>query len=353
MLTIVPKLSWRPVDSAVPEFITRGRLVALPEPALADAAERSIAHSTFFGDNLAPLKADSAEELAHDARNFLSAVDVYCELLAAPQVLTPGFRHYAEDLHHLARTGARLLEQLAGRLASAPCRDAPIQPSSDAGSDLLSVEHPFPTIHPFPPIGDLADELLALESPLRSLAGPDVHLEIECAPCAGQLGLNSEALLRILFNLIANTVEAMQHQSVSSRRKFVRISAQRGGGASFFDCAEEPSTAQFSPTVLLSIRDNGPGIAPGHLSRIFEPGFSTRLGGEADPSSNGGRASQKDGQPSGRGLAIVRRLVESAGGTIRAVSTFGFGTRFDIELPVALAANPPGGIYLPDGESIS
>jgi signal transduction histidine kinase len=71
------------------------------------------------------------------------------------------------------------------------------------------------------------------------------------------------------------------------------------------------------------VRDNGPGIAPSHIERIFDAGFSTR------PSDN----SEGD-DARGLGLAIVRQLVTAAGGAVRAVSPSGLGARFDIELPI-------------------
>lgn len=347
MLTLAPppRLSREEAGPSFPEFASGGGAAAPPELALADSGARAAIRA-------ASPPTDSAQELAHDARNFLSAVDLYCELLEAPGVLAPRFRHYASDLRQLGRTGGRLLERLAGGQAprssgtawpeSAPgasredVYEAAREAVLEAASDLAPEEHTFPPTHPFPMIGDLAEELLALETPLRALAGPDVRLEVECAPCAGQLGLNSEALLRILFNLVANSVEAMREGTVPGRRKFIRVSARRGGGASFLEPANPGSegamTARSAPTVLLSVRDNGPGIAPSDLPRVFDAGFSTRRG-----------------RPSGRGLAIVRRLVESAGGTIRAVSSLGFGARFDIELPLAAASIRPTGARASDG----
>lgn len=67
--------------------------------------------------------------------------------------------------------------------------------------------------------------------------------------------------------------------------------------------------------VELRVRDNGTGIHPDLLTRIFEPHFSTRSTG------------------TGLGLAIVRRLVESWGGTISAESGMGEGTVMRILIP--------------------
>lgn len=70
--------------------------------------------------------------------------------------------------------------------------------------------------------------------------------------------------------------------------------------------------------VYLTVMDNGNGIAADHLSRLFEPFFSTKIG-------RGG---------TGLGLAIVRNLVvKTLGGEVHLSSVPGEGTRFDIELP--------------------
>jgi signal transduction histidine kinase len=246
----------------------------------------------------------------------ISALDLYCELLDAPGVLSPGFRHYAQDLRRVAGSGARLIEALA--VTGSRTISRPSHPGQTLAADRSPIRR-----RAFPDIEDLASELRALEAPLQALAGPEVRLEIECAPCAGRLAMNSHDLLRILFNLVANAVEAMAATPAElCRGPFLRITAQRGGAASFLARPDWPnSETPGSETVVLSVRDNGPGIPADHLPHIFDAGFSTR------PENHGEEAH-------GLGLSIVSQLVAAAGGTVRAVSPSGLGARFDIELPI-------------------
>jgi two-component system, NtrC family, sensor kinase len=75
--------------------------------------------------------------------------------------------------------------------------------------------------------------------------------------------------------------------------------------------------------VEISIRDDGPGIAPEILPRIFDPFFTT-----------------KDvGKGMGLGLFIVHQIVEEHDGAIAVTSEPGQGTAFRIRLP---ATGGPG-----------
>jgi signal transduction histidine kinase len=73
--------------------------------------------------------------------------------------------------------------------------------------------------------------------------------------------------------------------------------------------------------IEISIRDEGPGMAVGHLPRVFDPFYrvDTRLSREA----NG----------LGIGLAICKRIVELHGGVIWVESTVGGGSTFYVQLP--------------------
>jgi two-component system sensor histidine kinase FlrB len=66
----------------------------------------------------------------------------------------------------------------------------------------------------------------------------------------------------------------------------------------------------------IEICDSGPGVAPEHLERIFEPGFTTRQGSP------------------GLGLAVCKTIMEQHGGGISVASGPGQGTTFTLELPL-------------------
>jgi two-component system phosphate regulon sensor histidine kinase PhoR len=75
--------------------------------------------------------------------------------------------------------------------------------------------------------------------------------------------------------------------------------------------------------VVLTVEDDGPGIAREHLPRIFERFYRV----------DAGRARERGG--TGLGLAIVKHLVESMGGTVGVESDVGRGAVFRVELPPA------------------
>jgi two-component system sensor histidine kinase AtoS len=75
-------------------------------------------------------------------------------------------------------------------------------------------------------------------------------------------------------------------------------------------------------SVELIIADNGPGIPPEKLDRIFEPYYTTKETG------------------TGLGLAIVRHNVELYAGTARAESELGKGARFTLILPGKAVIRP-------------
>lgn len=238
----------------------------------ADESERRLG----AGDALA------LDGLAHDARNLVTALRLDAELLQEPGVLAPEHAHYAQQIAATGEAAAALVRKLAELARAGRQRDiAPVET----------------------PVTDVAETLRHLGGLLAAIAGPNIVLQTECLPCAGTLRLCEENLTRILLNLVRNAADAMPEGGR------IRITAQRGSGASFFWTLPGDLAAVDTPeTVVISVEDNGPGIRPDLLERIFEPGFSTRRGLTPWP----------EAQHQGLGLSIARQLVEEAGGTIRA-----------------------------------
>jgi two-component system phosphate regulon sensor histidine kinase PhoR len=90
----------------------------------------------------------------------------------------------------------------------------------------------------------------------------------------------------------------------SAADREIRLTAQDVGGA-----------------VEIRVRDEGCGIAPEHLPRLFERFYRV----------DKARSRQQGG--TGLGLAIVKHIVQAHGGTVDVESTPGVGSTFTIRLP--------------------
>jgi signal transduction histidine kinase len=270
------------------------------------------------------LKPEGFDRLAHDARNVLSALKLYCELLAEPGVLTDNNSHYAQELEAISDTASKLVERLAAprrvlleptgkRAVRRPCGQEVDRNPAEANA--IKAADPSRS-WPAEGIDDLGRELLDMRPLLAGIAGPRVHLEVAAMPCGGRSRLSKEDFTRVMLNLVRNAAEAM---SDCGR---LRITAQYGKGLSFLDPGQIPDSCP--RTVIIAVEDSGPGIAQELQGEIFIPGFTTRQGAAGWP----GRVHR------GLGLTIVRDLVEAAGGTARVCSVSGRGARFELELPI-------------------
>ena len=119
-------------------------------------------------------------------------------------------------------------------------------------------------------------------------------------------------LRQVIANLVSNAIKFTAGGEV-----VVRASASPAGAGAV--------------VVRIEVSDTGIGIEPAALGRLFQP-FS-----QADNSTT-----RKFGG-TGLGLAISRQLIEMMGGTVGAESERGTGSRFWLELPLALAAGRRSG----------
>lgn len=264
--------------SAAPVPVNLGaeRLVRPARPTLVEAGR---------GNSRALPVLAPAAALAHDARNALTTLIMIAGLLGEPGVPAGTQQHYAADIERVAQALGSLIERLAdsGRGITVASPDVSIRTGASQTVEQCA-------------------------GILKAVAGPVVQVYVSAESQLPPLALGADALERVLVNLVKNAGEAMPGGGV------VRVTARR-------------ALSRSAPAVLVHVSDNGPGIAPLALSRIFEPGFSSK------------RSRQSAAESCGLGLAIVRELVEAAGGAIEVASTRRRGTTFELRLP-CLALEP-------------
>jgi two-component system sensor histidine kinase PilS (NtrC family) len=126
--------------------------------------------------------------------------------------------------------------------------------------------------------------------------GPEVTVQVD-APDRAPHDVDEAQMRQVLWNLASNARKAMPE-----------------GGTLYLSVSHVPSTAA-GPALRLSVRDEGVGMAPADVERMFQPfqsGFR---------------------QGSGLGLAIVRRIVTDHGGRVSVQSTPGAGTEVVVSVP--------------------
>jgi two-component system sensor histidine kinase BaeS len=238
-------------------------------------------------DELDRLKDEFVLTASHELRSPLTSVQGFAELLMLDKdSLTPRQLETVEIILDNCRHLVRLLNDLLDLARS------------DAGR--LSIR-PQPT-----EVAPLVEDVARTMRAQTEAAGQSLTEQVE--PGLPPIDVEPDRIRQILVNLLTNAHEYTPE------------------GASI-GIAARPVGAE----VEISVSDNGPGIPPDQLERIFErftrgdAGLTQRVGG------------------TGLGLAISKSLVELHGGSIRAESTVGAGSTFHVRLPVAAGANADGG----------
>ena len=245
--------------------------------------------------------------IAHEFNNLLTPILLSSDLLQNEWAHEPRLRHELKLIADAARRSAELTRRLLafGRKSEPQAEAVDLRTVVETNQEL--VRHAF-------------DRRICLETnlppdlPTLFLSTADIH----------------QVLLNLLVNARDTLTEKLARPPASAWIPCIRIEAvvQPPGTVVPFEPGKH---ALPSAWVKLTVRDNGRGMPPAVIERIFEPFYTTK----------------QIGQGTGLGLATVWHLVASLGGRVDVESIVGEGTAFHVYLPVrevpasATAASPP------------
>ncbi|MDW7771750.1 MAG: ATP-binding protein [Desulfobulbaceae bacterium] len=225
---------------------------------------------------------------------------VQSEKLASLGTLLAGVAHELNNPLSNISTSAQILEEEI----DSPNKDfhhrlvAQIEEQSDKARDIVRTLLEFSRTKEFKKeelvLNNIVSSAIRL---LRSEIPSEIEIEIDM-PSDLMVSADKQRMQQVFLNLIKNAVDAIENK-----------------GKIWISARDFISDGRKEVEILVS--DNGPGIAPELLRKIFDPFFS----------------SKDVGKGSGLGLFIVHDIIASHGGTISVDSRLGEGTTFIIWLP--------------------
>ena len=252
---------------------------------LTDATELKTLEAQFVQSQKMQAIGQLAGGVAHDFNNLLTAISGHCDLLLLRH--DEGDPAYADlvQIGQNANRAAALVEQLL-----AFSRKQTLRPQSV----------------------DLGDVLSDLTHLLSRLVGETVRLSLRSVDPAPRLRVDKRQLEQVIMNLVVNARDAMpQGGEIVVEADTVTLTAE-----------VRRNRAVIPPGDYATIRvsDQGVGIPPENLQKIFEPFYTTK----------------KTGEGTGLGLSTAYGIVKQTGGFIFADSTPGSGSVFTLYFPLPL-----------------
>lgn len=218
------------------------------------------------------LRSDFVANVSHEFKTPIAAIEGYASLMQSDDLTTEERKDYS-----------RLIMESTKQLSSLS--------SNILRLSKLENQELVPELNEFDLAEQLRQALLLLEP---QWSEKQLELDIELAP-ARYLG-SEELLMQIWLNLLANAIKFTAH----------------GGSVAVALTAD-------ADAIRVRIADTGIGMSEEVQKHIFEKFYQ------------GDRSRSREGN--GLGLALVRRILDLSGGSIRVVSAPGAGAAFTVELP--------------------
>ena len=146
---------------------------------------------------------------------------------------------------------------------------------------------------------------------LRASIPTSIEIQSELDEACGPIKGDPTQIHQVVMNLCTNAYHAMAETGGTLKVSMEEIEVG-------FDDMMENIGMKYGPHVHLTVSDQGVGMEPAVLERIFEPYFTTK----------------EPGKGTGLGLSVIHGIVKNHGGHIRVNSSPGNGTTFDVYLPV-------------------
>ena len=279
-------------DAGVHRFLTKPCPPAEVARALTEALESaSRSHDEKVNEHMTRLGRQAmlgtmAGSIGHEIGNLVAALAGSLELVQSQ--VERGELPATEDIGLIGLVKTRLQEHTRALKDLAKPRERRVE-SLDVGGLVCA------SVNLLKKAGVLKVARMQIDLPHRSL----------------QIAADRGLLEGVLINLVKNAAEALAEKADASSR-----AGTKDDEIPLIIVGVEP---RGEAAVAIVVEDNGPGVAPENLNRLFRTYFTTKTGA-------GG---------TGLGLAIVRETITQHGGRIEVESTLGKGTRFTILLPLS------------------
>ena len=257
--------------------------------------------------------------VAHEIKNPLNFVKNFSE--ASAELLTELAETLEESSENLTEDQRSLIQEISGDLTDNLER---IRSHGERANrivqDMLAMGRGSGERRPAD-INRLLDEhaRLAYHSARATDSNFQLDIQHDLDPDVGELEVIPQDLGRVFLNMVGNACDATDEKR--------RAAAEAGEGAEPYAPTLWLSTRRGEDQVEISIKDNGGGIPPDVIEKIFNPFFTTK------PTDQG----------TGLGLALSSDIIRQHGGAIQVESEPGQFTEMLIELPLVPPSAPEEG----------